>query len=446
MTAEDIPLTGGEFEALTAPFRPFESAPHFAVAVSGGGDSLALLVLADEWARALGGRVTAVTVDHGLRAGSADEIRKLGGWLEKLAIEHRILTWTGAKPVAGIQAAARDARYALISAWCREQGILHLFLAHTLEDQAETFLMRLARGSGVDGLAAMPGVTERFGLRLLRPLLSVPKARLRALLRARGQDWIEDPSNRDETYERVRIRRLMPDLASGGLDAEALSRTAARMAGARLALEGAACELIARAAFFHPAGFARLERSALTAAPEEVALHVLGRVLMTLGGGDHKPRRQKLERLWAALRQKDLSLTLGGCRVEERSGGALLICREARNLPEISNIQPGRRVIWDNRFEAFVGAGRRPAASPISLTALGESGWAEVVKNAPWIRRSAVPRAARASLPAFRDDAGILAAPYLGYRRPDAAAGVAHIRFFPRNSVAGTGFCVAWRF
>ncbi len=444
MTAENVPLTGGEFEALTAPFGPFESAPHIAVAVSGGGDSLALLVLADEWVRALGGRVTAVSVDHGLRAGSADELRKLGVWLEELAIEHRILTWAGAKPAAGIQAAARDARYALMSESCRQEGILHLFLAHTLEDQAETFLMRLARGSGVDGLAAMPGVTERFGLRLLRPLLTTPKARLRALLVSRGQDWIEDPSNRDEAYERVRIRRLMPGLASGGLGPEDISRTAARMAGARLALEGAACELIARAAFFHPAGFARLDRNAIATAPGEVALHVLGRVLMMLGGGGHKPRRRKLERMWAALKGKDLSLTLGGCRVEECSGGALLICREARNLPEISNIKPGRRVIWDNRFEAFVGGGGRRVVSPVGLAALGESGWAEVLRNAPELRRSPVPRSARASLPAFRDDAGILAAPHLGYRRPDeGAAGVAHIRFFPRNSAAGTGFCVA---
>ncbi len=440
MTAEDVPLTGGEFEALMAPFGPFESTPHLAVAVSGGGDSLALLRLADEWARALGGRVTAVTVDHGLRAGSADEIMKLNGWLKELAIEHRILTWTGAKPATGIQAAARDARYALMSGWCREKGVLHLLIAHTLEDQAETFLMRLARGSGVDGLAAMPGVAERFGLRLLRPLLSVPKARLRALLGSRGQDWIEDPSNRDQAYERVRVRRLMPDLAAAGLDPEALSRTAARMAGARLALEGAASELIARAAFFHPAGFARLDRNVLATAPDEVALHVLGRILMALGGGDYKPHRRKLERLWAALRQKNISLTLGGCRVEERSGGALLVCREARNLPEIGNIQPGRRVLWDNRFEAFVDAGH----SPVGLAALGESGWAEVVGNAPGVRQSSVPRAARASLPAFRDDVGILAAPHLGYRRPGATSAVAaHISFFPRNSAAGTGFCIA---
>ncbi|HEC90979.1 MAG TPA: tRNA lysidine(34) synthetase TilS [Alphaproteobacteria bacterium] len=444
MTDRNIPLSGGEFAALTAPFGPFESAPHIAVAVSGGGDSLALLLLADEWARALGGRATALSVDHGLRAGSADELSKLNGWLEGLAIEHRILTWTGAKHATGIQAAARDARYALMSAWCREKGVLHLFIAHTLEDQAETFLMRLARGSGVNGLAAMPGVTERFGLRLLRPLLSVPKARLRALLGARGQDWIEDPSNRDNAYERVRVRRLMPDLAAVGLDAEALSATVARMAGARMALEGAACELIARSAFFHPAGFVRLDRNAIIAAPGEVALHVLGRVLMVAGGGNHKPRRRKLKRLWAALGRKDISLTLGGCRVEEHSGGALLVCREARNLPEISDIQPGRRVIWDNRFEAFVGAGHSPTASPLSLAALGESGWAEVVGNAPEVRQSPVPRAVRAGLPAFRDDAGILAAPHLGYRRAGAAfAGGAHVRFFPRNSAAGTGFCVA---
>ena len=134
----------------------FEARHHIAIAVSGGGDSMALVLLADRWARAQGGRVTALTVDHGLRDGSSREAAQVATWLWGLEIAHTILPWTGPKPKTGIQKAAREARYALMSDWCRGQGVLHLALAHNLEDQAETYLMRLGRGSGGDGLAAMP--------------------------------------------------------------------------------------------------------------------------------------------------------------------------------------------------------------------------------------------------------------------------------------------------
>lgn len=180
-----------------APFAPFEPRPILAVAVSGGPDSLALAFLAAAWAAKRRGRIVALTVDHGLRKDSGKEARTVGRWLNDAGVAHHILTWKGPKPRTGIQAAARNARYRLLREWCRRQGILHLLVAHTRDDQAETFLLRLHRESGVAGLAAMPAISEEPDLRILRPLLTLPKARLIATLQARKQEWIEDPSNKN---------------------------------------------------------------------------------------------------------------------------------------------------------------------------------------------------------------------------------------------------------
>ena len=236
-----------------AALGPFEPGPVIAVGVSGGADSLALALLVKGWAAKRGGRVVALTVDHGLRVGSAREAREVARWLKRRGLEHHVLRWQGAKPRTGIPAAARAARYRLLTDWCRRAGVLHLALGHHLEDQAETFLLRLARGSGVDGLAAMAPVTELGGVRLLRPLLDVEKERLRASLRRRGQEWIEDPSNADPGFARTRMRAQLPELAAEGLTPGRLATTAARMARARNALEAEVARNLAYAVDLHPA-------------------------------------------------------------------------------------------------------------------------------------------------------------------------------------------------
>lgn len=149
------PIAAEEFAAAMAPLGPFEREPRLAVAVSGGPDSMALLLLAQEWAAARGGRVSALTVDHGLRAELSAEAAQVAQWAGLLGVSHVALTWIGDKPTADIQAAAREARYCLLEEWCAASGVFHLLLAHHRDDQAETFLLRLARGSGLDGLAAI---------------------------------------------------------------------------------------------------------------------------------------------------------------------------------------------------------------------------------------------------------------------------------------------------
>lgn len=220
-------------------FAGLKSLPALVLAVSGGPDSTALLYLAARWRRALksGPELTAATVDHGLRAEAAREAREVKRLASALGIEHRTLKWRGDKPKAGIPAAARQARYDLLAQAARRAGAAAILTAHTQDDQAETFLMRLSRGSGIAGLGAMATYTEREGIALLRPLLDIPKGRLIATLKKAKIDYALDPTNTDPAYTRPRLRALMPALAAEGADARNLVRLAARLSRANAALE-----------------------------------------------------------------------------------------------------------------------------------------------------------------------------------------------------------------
>ena len=220
------PLDAERFAALMAPLAPFGPAPRLAVGVSGGPDSLALALLAEDWARARGGHAVALTVNHGLRADAADEARRVAAWMAAAGVAHETLTVPGPAPSSGVQAWARSRRLEALEAACRRLGLLDLLLAHHREDLAETVLQRLGQGSGPDGLAAMAPVAFRPGIRVLRPLLTVPAEDLRASLRARGQAWIDDPSNADPAFQRVRVRRLGPALAEAGVTRDGVAMAA----------------------------------------------------------------------------------------------------------------------------------------------------------------------------------------------------------------------------
>jgi len=425
-----------EFHDLMAGLGPFEPAPRVAVGVSGGADSLALAVLLNDWAVARGGAVVGLVVDHGLRRVSATEAHRTAGTLGGLGIDHRVLVWRGAKPAANLQAEARAVRYRLLSGWCERQGVLHLALAHHLDDQAETVLLRLARGSGLDGLAAMAPVVAHDALRVLRPLLGVPKGRLQAILRDRGLDWIEDPSNRDPAYARSRLRALGPALAREGLTRSRLAATAGHLGRARAALEDSLSDLLARAAWVSPAGFVWLEREPLLAAPEDLGLRALSRVLMAVGGADYGPRFERLERLHGRLRRGlDRGATLGGCQVLPR-GGRLLIAREPAAAARLA-VKPGDRLLWDGRFR--IALGRHIGAA--ALGPLGTEGWHQVKPAVSAAIARAIPAAARAALPALSDASGIMAVPHLGFARVPRA--VRSCGFAPKNALTPVRFTVA---
>lgn len=407
-------LDAAEFARRMAPLGPFEPEPDLAVAVSGGADSLALALLAAGWVAARGGRLTALTVNHRLRPDSAAEAAQVGAWLAARGIAHAVLVWDGPKPAADVQAAARIARYRLLEEWCARHGVLHLLLAHHRDDLAETFLLRLGRGSGLDGLAAMAAVQETRSLRLLRPLLEVAPPRLRATLADQGQDWIEDPSNRNPAFARVRLRGLGPVLAAEGLTPARLAATARRLGRARAVVETALAEAALRHVRLEPAGYALVERAAFCQLPDEVGLRLLSRLVMAVGGGAYPPRLERVEAAYAALRRTArVDRTLAGCRLADLDDGPLCICREAARMAAPVPLPPGEVVTWDGRFRVAVAADAPPG---LTLGGLGQQGWRPVAA-ARDRALPPIPAPARATLPAISGQDGVSAVPHLGYNR-----------------------------
>lgn len=431
----DHPLTDQEFADRMAAFAPFETAPRLAVGVSGGADSLALTLLADRWARARGGAVVGLTVDHGLRAAAAQEAAQVGMWLARHGIVHRILPWAGEKPRHDLQAAARAARRALLIADCRRNGILHLLLAHQEDDQAETLVMRLAADSGPDGLAGIAAVAENADLRILRPLLDVPRARLAATLHGWKQGWIDDPSNRDPRFSRSRVRSLVAD-------ASTVAAPAARLARERADRDAQIAELLARGVSLFPEGWAVVALAVLSTAPAALARRALARVLMCVGGQTYPPASSSLDRLYEALCRGALGggRTLAGCRVVPRRQSLLIVRERAATQSALPVRGPGD-YLWDGRFHLHLAGAI--VAQGMTIETLGEGGWRDVAARRKDLRSLAVPAVARTTLAALCDLEGVVEVPHLSYRRegadPDSVKVVSAI-FRPHYVLAGAGF------
>ena len=287
------------------------------------------------------------------------------GLAEGLGLEAKLLAWRGDKPVTGIQNAARRARLSLLADAARGFGATCIALGHTADDQAETLVMRLARGSGLDGLAAMSPETSFDGLLLVRPLLSIAHARLTATLEAAGLSWFEDPSNTNMDFERVRVRRLLEALAASGLEAAALVRSARRLGRAREALEAASDEAAARLMVMHPEGLIEVESAGFQRLPEELRIRLLDRVVTIAGGlaGD-RARLSSIEALadWLAGGE-GRARTLAGARIVRRKN-ALLIGREPGRLPVHPVPLEADGIVWDGRFLIRPSSGfRRPAGT-----------------------------------------------------------------------------------
>lgn len=437
-SADASPVSDDDFERRIARFAPFERAPHLAIAVSGGADSLALALLADRWACARGGRVTALTVDHGLRADSGAEAAQVGRWLAARGIAHEVIAWTGEKPATGVQAAARAARRELLAGFCRAKRILHLLLAHQADDQAETFVLRLTAESGDLGLSGMSALVELDDVRVLRPLLDVPHLRLEATLRAAAQPWVEDPSNRNPRFARTALRP-MPGGTAAALDA------AGGFARARRRHEREVAAFLARAAAIFPGGWIELDPELLLAAPEEIAREAVLRAVMTVGGQAYPPRRERLHRLVTALRQGDLSggRTLGGCRIARRRGRVVVAREPAAVGPDRPITSPGT-YFWDGRFALQMAESAPENQEPaLRLAALGERvGLARLFPGKP-LKEHDIPAMARSVLPALWDLEGVVDVPHLSYRRRRADADsveVVSAVFRPRHVLAGAGF------
>ena len=323
-------------------FTSLLSSRRLLLAVSGGPDSTALLLLIDRWRRETGVPVAAATVDHRLRPGSAQEAAAVAALCAAWDIPHHSLVREGDALKSRIQERARQARYALLAACAREIGADTIVTAHHADDQAETILMRLARGSGPAGLAGMAALSRRDGIAIARPLLALGKADLIAVCRAENVPFAEDPSNDDETFRRVALRRLAATLAGQGLDAGALRRLGRRAARAEAAMQWAQEQARAALPAVSAVDHARFPAKPLAALPEEIALRLVGGEISRLSSQAFQ-RLERLERLMDGLRgaiarDEKFAATLGGCTVRFRHGEVIIARAPARRFAATANL------------------------------------------------------------------------------------------------------------
>jgi tRNA(Ile)-lysidine synthase len=326
-------------EEIARLFAPLATASGLLLAVSGGPDSLGLLLLAARW-RELGSvpPIAVASVDHGLRAESAEEVAAVAAICRRLGLPHRALRWHGEKPRTGLQEAARRARYALLGETARALGMSHIVTAHHRDDQAETVLMRLARGSGIGGLAAMRPLTQLApGLMLARPLLDVPKARLIALVAGARLQPADDPSNRDPRFARAALRRQAAAREALGLTDARLALLAARAARAEEALERVAAAVFVEVAARGVAGL--VLAPAIFAQPEEIRLRVLRLAIEEVAGMAASSLR--LERLEAV--GEALAVARAASRPLKRSLGSALLSLAANGEIRVVPEGPRRR-------------------------------------------------------------------------------------------------------
>ncbi len=436
-----MPLTCAEglsehFSEAMAAIGNFEPAPALCCAVSGGSDSLALTLLLHAWVQPSGGQVIALTVDHGLRSASADEALAVEHQLGTFGIRHITLLWRGAKPATGVQAAAREARYRLMASWCEDQHVLHLFTGHHSGDQLETHLMRKLRGSTTFGLAGMAPERLLPNVRHLRPLLGTTQSDLRALLLENRVPWLEDPSNDDQRYSRVRVRRKLksfPPEALLSLESEIKDHGAQRR---KLSSKVAAA--LGRSVSLFVYGYARLSVADLFENSSEVAERSLLRLVMTIGGKPFAPRLAALRALSRRLQRPDFrGATLGGVSFKPIADGngrrTMIVTREPRNLPIRAEFEQNSEFVWDGRFRIRPddSGGATEGLSGLHISALEQHGWLQIGANI----RDQIPHRAALSLPALWRGPEVLTLPglLLGQEQDQSSNLPVSMTFAPRH-------------
>ena len=341
-------------------FRTYAGHKRVALAISGGSDSIALMHLSRAWQRAMiapKADLIVLTVDHGLRAAAVDEAKAVAKAAKALGLDCHILTRKAPAGHTAVQANARADRYRMLCAAAREYGAGAIATGHTAEDQAETLLMRLARGSGVDGLAAMAAVSRIDGLALLRPLLGQTKRSLQAVLQDLGVAWIDDPSNADPAFERPRLRTPGLTLAAAGLTRDPLALSARRLGRARAALEAARDDANRALVTVNPDASVTIERTGFAALPEEIRLRLLAYWLGLIGTPGAAMRMARVERLIDELATEDTVVTtFAGCWIVTARGQIYLDREPGRYGLPVTPLAPGETVVWDRRFKIHLPA------------------------------------------------------------------------------------------
>lgn len=375
--------------------------PGIGVAVSGGSDSCALLHLIKNVSPV---PVYAASVNHGLRAEAGNECAHVAAVCAQLDVPHETLHWDG-QHTGNLQSAARDARYRLLAGWAADLGIPSIALGHTADDQAETVLMRLARGAGVEGLAGIPSFTIRGDVKFHRPLLNVRRESLRGYLNQKGLSWIDDPSNEDDRFERVRIRKALKYLHPLGVTTDRLCQVAENMEDASYVLTRKMWQLWNEAVQID-SGDVLLPDDLLAKTDFDTGRRLLNTAISIIARGDYAPRRKEQRHLLQGLRSNH-ALTLGGCQFTHSDG----MTRITREHNAVRNLTCPTDQIWDKRWQLS-----GPHAPDLHIAALGEA-----VKDCPDWRDTGLPRTSLLASPAIWKDDTLIAAPLARYN-PDWTA------------------------
>lgn len=387
-------LVGDDSRLVHWVSKAFATRPaKIGIAVSGGGDSMALLHLFARWSAQTGHPICAVTIDHGLRVGSDSEAAGVAAYCAKANIPHDILLWTDWDGHGNLQAAARDARYSLMADWARRNSVGGIALGHTMDDGAETFLMRLSRKAGVDGLSAMDRLFSRNGLTYARPLWMCKRAELRDYLRRNNVTWVDDPSNDDVDFERIRVRKAMIVLDDLGLRTDALQHAGNALRQARDALD----HYTRIEAFKHvvaQAGDLSLPLS--LDVPDEIARRLRSLIIQWIGHLTYPPRASAMQHLMDGLLLEGKH-TLGGCIVTVKDG-QMRVMREANAVRQLACVTTD---IWDRRWEMC-----GPHSDDLRVAVLGNG-----ILDCPNWRHGGLPRSSVLASPAIWCGDTLIAAP-----------------------------------
>lgn len=391
----------------------FPNENRIAVAVSGGADSMALCRLIFDYTQKNGMNMIAFTVNHGLRQNSSQESKQVADWMKHLGIRHRILEWHGEKPESGIEKKARDVRYGLLFEACREEGCTELFLGHHRQDQAETFLIRQAKKSGDMGLAGMSAVREFAFGRMLRPLLGIASSDLREFNRSVGQEWVEDPTNITDDFERGRLRLRLSEQ-----DFEEAFQKSLFYAQKRVELEGEINAFIADNIMVSEAGYVTFSCDAFNRASESAAILCLGEILRAVANKPYPPQSESLSRILQVIALGEFrGMTLGGCQIAPLAKRRVLIWREFKDLPDPLIITEKKLFYWDR----FAFSLSEPLGFPITVRPLENA-----LKH-----KGVFPKRVFSSLPAIFDNEGLFIVPHLGYKRTGTDCRVRFAPIFP---------------
>jgi len=369
------------------------------VAVSGGGDSVALLRLLVQWAQQNGCALYAATVNHHLRDAAATEAAFVSALCDDLGVHHETLHWQDWSGKGNLQNAARDARKTLLSAWALQHDLSAVALGHTQDDQAETFLMRLARGSGVDGLSGIQSFHGNAPI-FVRPLLEVRRYELRAYLKDLGQDWMNDPSNDDESFDRIKMRNAFPDLEKLGLTVERLAQTAQGLQTSRAALEQMTQNAARQCCVPNQYGAVEIDLTKLKLEPLDVQYRVFTHAMAWVSGATYRPRFAALKSAYGNICAGQ-GQTLGGCFIKSVETERFIVMRELAHMPHITPTD----ALYDGRWRIVADFKNGMTVGP-----LGEKGLPQIEN---W-REMGVVRDILLQTPALWLHETVIAAPLLG--------------------------------